>query len=105
MSYNQAMMAANAGATYVSIFSGRIRDIGYDANSVVREVHQTFREFHSPAQIIVGSIRQINDINDAIKSGADIVTVPPQFFKQLCNHPKTEEIVNQFVNDFQKWLT
>ncbi len=105
MSYNQTMMAANAGATYVSIFSGRIRDIGYDANSVIREVHQTFREFRNPAQIIVGSIRQINDINDAIKSGADIVTVPPQFFKQLCSHPKTEEIVNQFVSDFQKWLT
>lgn len=105
MSFNQAIMAANAGASYVSIFSGRIRDIGYDANTVIREVHQAFKEFNSPAKIIVGSIRHINDINEAIKAGADIVTVPPQFFKQMCHHPKTDEAVNQFVNDFKNWLT
>ena len=105
MSFNQAIMAANAGAAYISIFSGRIRDIGYDANTVIREVHQALKEFHSPAQIIVGSIRHINDINEAIKAGADIVTVPPQFFKQLCSHPKTDEAVNQFVSDFSKWIS
>lgn len=105
MSFNQAIMAANAGATYVSIFSGRIRDTGYDANSVIRDVHQAFKEFQSPAQIIVGSIRQINDINEAIKAGADIVTVAPQFFKQMCSHPKTDEVVNQFVSDFNKWMS
>jgi transaldolase len=103
MSYNQAVMAARAGANYVSLFWGRIRDIGYDAGSIVRAVHQTFREWGSASEIIVGSIRHIADINEAIQAGADILTVPPKFFPQLCAHPKTDEAVNQFVTDFRKW--
>jgi transaldolase len=103
MSYNQAIMAARAGANYVSLFWGRIRDIGYDAGSIVRAVHQTFREWGSTSEIIVGSIRHIADINEAIQAGADILTVPPKFFPQLCAHPKTDEAVNQFVTDFRKW--
>jgi transaldolase len=105
MSYNQAVMAARAGADYVSLFWGRIRDIGYDAGYVVRQVHQTLREWNSDSQIIVGSIRHIADINEALQAGADILTVPPKFFPQMCAHPKTEEAVNQFVNDFRKWTT
>jgi transaldolase len=102
MSYNQAVMAARAGANFVSIFWGRIRDIGYDAGSVVRQVHQTFRSWNSSSEIIVGSIRHIADINEALQAGADIITVPPKFFPQMCAHPKTDEAVNQFVNDFRK---
>ncbi len=105
MSYNQAMMAANAGANYVSLFWGRIRDIGYDAGQVVTQVHETFRKWNSPSQIIVGSIRHIMDINQAQQAGADIVTVPPQFLPKLCVHPKTDEAVNQFITDFKSWLT
>jgi transaldolase len=105
MSYNQAIMAAQAGANFVSLFWGRIRDIGYDAGAVVRQVHQTLREWAHPSQIIVGSIRHIMDVNEALQAGADIVTVPPKFFRQMTQHPKTDEAVNQFVTDFQKWLT
>src|SRR5438477_9552111 len=103
MSYNQAIMAARAGANFVSIFWGRIRDIGYDAGSVVRQVRQTLRDWNSPSEIIVGSIRHIADINEALQCGADILTVPPKFFPQMCAHPKTDEAVSQFVNDFRKW--
>ncbi len=103
MSYNQAIMAAAAGANYVSIFWGRIRDTGSDAATVVRQVHQTFAERQSPAEIIVGSIRQMIDINEAIQAGADIVTVPPQFFPKMCAHPKTDEAVQQFMRDFAAW--
>jgi transaldolase len=103
MSYNQAIMAARAGANFVSLFWGRIRDIGYDAGSIVRQVHQTFQKWSSPAEIIVGSIRHIADINEAMQCGADILTVPPKFFPQMCGHPKTDEAVSQFVSDFQKW--
>lgn len=103
MSYNQAIVAARAGANYVSLFWGRIRDIGYDAGSIVRQVHQTLREWGDPAEVIVGSIRHIADINEALQCGADILTVPPKFFPQMCAHPKTDEAVNQFVNDFRKW--
>jgi transaldolase len=105
MSYNQALMAARAGASFVSLFWGRIRDVGYDAGSIVRQVHATFREWQTPAEIIVGSIRHIADINEALQAGADIITVPPKFFPQMCAHPKTDEAVNQFVNDFRKWQT
>jgi transaldolase len=103
MSYNQAIIAARAGANYVSLFWGRIRDTGYDAASVVRQVHETFREWHSPSEIIVGSIRQMIDVNEAIQAGADIVTVPPKFFPLMCAHPKTDEAVAQFVRDFAEW--
>lgn len=105
MSFNQAIMAANAGANYVSLFYGRIRDTGYDAASVVRQVRNTFREWNSPTEIIVGSIRHIHDVNDAIQAGADIVTVPPQFFRQMTSHPKTDEAVHQFLTDFERWLS
>ena len=103
MSYNQAVMAARAGANYVSLFWGRIRDIGYDAGSVVRQTAETFRSWGTSSEIIVGSIRHIADINEAIQAGAHILTVPPKFFPQMCGHPKTDEAVQQFVTEFQKW--
>jgi transaldolase len=104
MSFNQAVMAARAGANFVSIFYGRIRDIGYDAASIVRVTHQVFKEWNVPTEIIVGSIRHIHDVNEALQAGADIVTVPPKFFRQMVSHPKTDEAVHQFVTDFQNWL-
>jgi transaldolase len=105
MSYNQAVMAAQAGANFVSLFFGRIKDMGYDAAAVVRSVRQTFREWGCPSEIIVGSIRHIQDVNEAMQAGANIVTVPPKFFRQLTQHPKTDEAVNQFVADFRNWLS
>jgi transaldolase len=103
MSYNQAIMAARAGANFVSLFWGRIRDIGYDAGVVVRQVAQSLRESGSLSEIIVGSIRHIADINEAMQAGAHILTVPPKFFPQMCAHPKTDEAVHQFVTEFEKW--
>lgn len=99
MSYNQAVMAAQAGANFVSIFWGRIRDVGYDAGLIVRQVRETFGRWDAPAEIIVGSIRHIADVNEALQAGADIVTVPPKFFPQMCSHPKTDEAVSQFLRD------
>ncbi|MEW6382168.1 MAG: transaldolase family protein [bacterium] len=104
MSYNQAVMAADAGSDFVSLFSGRIRDIGHDSSAVIRAVKRTLIEWGCPSKIIVGSIRHIADINEAMQAGADIVTVPPKFFIQMCSHPKTTEAVNQFMSDFKEWL-
>lgn len=104
MSFNQAIMASRAGADFVSLFYGRIRDLGYDASTVVQKVHVAFKEWNVSSQIIVGSIRHICDVNEAFQAGADIVTVPPKFFKQLVSHPKTDEAVNQFLTDFKDWL-
>jgi transaldolase len=103
MSLNQAIMAAAAGADYVSLFYGRIRDLGYDAAAVVRQVRGLFREGAVPTRIIVGSIRHMCDVNEAFQAGADIVTIPPRFFPQLVAHPKTDEAVRQFVADFETW--
>jgi transaldolase len=103
MSYNQALVASRAGANYVSLFWGRIRDVGYDAGAIVRDVRRTFREWGCPSEIIVGSIRQMIDVNEAFLAGADIVTIPPKFLPLLCAHPKTDEAVQQFVQDFRAW--
>jgi transaldolase len=102
MSYNQAIMAAQAGANFVSLFWGRIRDLGYDPAPVVRQVAEAFRRLDEPAELIVGSIRHIGDVNEALQAGADIVTAPPKFFPQMCAHPKTDEVVRQFAEDFRK---
>jgi transaldolase len=103
MSFNQAYMAALAGANFVSLFYGRIKDIGYDARSVVEQTARAFRDGGIRSEIIVGSIRHIADINEALGAGAHIVTVPPKFFPQLTQHPKTTEAVNQFIADFSAW--
>ena len=103
MSFNQAVMAAQAGADFVSLFWGRIRDTGYDAAAVVRQTKQAFLADDCPSDIIVGSIRQMVDVNEAMQAGADIVTVPPQFLPLMCAHPKTDEAVQQFVRDFAEW--
>jgi transaldolase len=101
MAFNQAVMAAQAGANYVSLFWGRIRDLGSDAATVVRQVTDTFRRRNCPTEVIVGSIRHMADVNEAILAGADIVTVPPKFLPQMCCHPKTDEVVRQFASDCQ----
>ena len=103
MSLNQAIMAAQAGADFVSLFYNRIRDIGYDANVVVKSVCSLFKQWDLPVQVIVGSIRHIGDVNEAFLAGADIVTIPPKFFTQMLAHPKTDEAVSQFLSDFKNW--
>ena len=103
MSYNQAVMAATAGAKFVSLFWGRIRDVGYDAGSVVRTTRESLDKSGLDSEIIVGSIRHLVDVNEAIQAGAHIITVPPKFFPQMCAHPKTDEAVSQFMTEFRAW--
>lgn len=103
MSFSQALMAAHAGADYVSLFWGRIRDGGGDPPAIVRQVRTVYEQSGLSSQIIVGSIRQVEDITDASLAGAHIVTVPPKFFRALVSHPKTDEVVAQFLADFEVW--
>ncbi|HWW44932.1 MAG TPA: transaldolase family protein [Acidimicrobiia bacterium] len=104
MALNQAVMALGAGARYISLFWGRIRDTGYDASTVVSQVRELMDSSGSSGEIIVGSIRQMIDVNEALRAGAHIVTVPPQFFPKMCSHPKTDEAVHQFVTEFAAWM-
>lgn len=124
----QAIMAAAAGARYVSLFWGRIKDGGikqdnfnkgkkgqmiYDGTilnedfnpaNVVRKTRAIFNQSYPDSQIIVGSIRKGTDIMEAGLAGAHIVTVPPKFFPGMINHFKTDEVVSQFLKDFENWL-
>lgn len=127
MSVTQAMMAARAGARYVSLFWGRIRDgaidpemeaarteamgknaldaSDFDPAAVVRRTRELLDRDRIPAEIIAGSIRSVTDIRDAALSGAHIVTVPPKFFPDMAGHFKTDQVVQQFLTAFQAWVS
>lgn len=127
MAATQAVMAAQAGARYVSLFWGRIRDGGtdedvaearhnaktrktlddkdFDPAFVVRTARQWLDQINSPSEIIVGSIRSVIDVREAGLAGAHIVTVPPKFFPDMMQHFKTDQVINQFLTDFQQWLS
>jgi transaldolase len=104
LSFNQAMLAAKAGATYVSIFAGRVADEGNDPGVVIRNVRKWLDDWAHPAQIIVGSIRTLMDIQNAALSGAHIITIPPQFLPKMVDHKYTRETVRQFNRDAAKAL-
>jgi len=104
LSFNQAILAAKAGATYVSIFAGRIADEGNDPSTVIRNVRRWLDEWGYAAKIIVGSIRTTMDIQNAALAGAHIVTVPPQFLPKMADHKYTRETVRQFNQDAERAL-
>ncbi len=104
LSFNQAMLAAKAGATYVSIFAGRVADEGNDPAGVIRNVRQWLDAWAYSAKIIVGSIRAVMDVQTAAIAGAHIITIPPQFLSKMVDHKYTRETVGQFVNDANKAL-
>lgn len=97
MTVGQAMLAAQAGATYASIFYSRINDIGVDGLEVIRQSADLYKKSAFSTQIIVGSIRIPTQITDAAMAGADIITVPYKFFSQLANHPQTEATISEFL--------
>jgi len=96
MSFNQAYLAAHAGATYVSLFAGRIKDMGYDVPSVIAETRKLIDREGWRTRIIVGSIRHLADVNDALQAGAHIVTVPPAILKKMTWNPRTDEATREF---------
>ena len=96
MSFNQAYLAALAGATYVSIFSGRVRDMGYDVRPIIAQTRDQLDREDLAAKIIVGSIRHLMDVNEALESGAHVVTAPPPILRKMLHNPKTDETVREF---------
>jgi transaldolase len=96
MNFNQAYLAALAGGTYVSIFSGRVRDTGFDVRPVIRQTREQLDRESMSAKIIIGSIRHLMDVNEALSAGAHIVTVPPTILRKMLHHPKTDEAIEQF---------
>jgi transaldolase len=104
LSFNQAMLAAKAGATYVSIFAGRVADEGNDPAVTIGNVRRWLDDWELSSRIIVGSIRTVMDIQNAALAGAHIITVPPQFLPKMVDHRYTRETVRQFVQDAEKTL-
>ena len=104
LSFNQAMLAAKAGATYVSIFAGRVADEGNDPAVTIRNTRRWLDDWSLSSHIIVGSIRTVMDIQNAALAGAHIITIPPQFLPKMVDHRYTRETVRQFVQDAEKTL-
>lgn len=144
MTISQATMAAAAGARYVSLFWGRIRDMGtveqklqdptltqekrmilvsharlrrdylergaleerhFDPAYVVKSTREVVDKYYPNVEIIAGSMRSASDVKNAGLAGAHIVTVPPKFFPDLISNFKTDEVVQDFLRDFEKWLS
>jgi transaldolase len=102
-SATQALLAAKAGATFVSPFIGRIDDIGYDGMQLIREIRQIYDNYPElETEILAASIRTIGHVRDAAMIGADVVTVPPSVLKSLVQHPLTDKGLAQFVADWAK---
>ncbi|MEM0135946.1 MAG: fructose-6-phosphate aldolase [Thermoplasmatales archaeon] len=101
-SLNQALMVAKAGATYSSPFVGRLDDVGEDGMSLIEDIREVYDNYGLETKIIVASIRHPVHVRDAALIGADIATMPFEVFKKLINHPKTDEGLKRFLDDWQK---
>ena len=101
-SANQAVLAAKAGAKYVSPFIGRLDDIGQDGMGLIREIHQIFQNYKFKTQLLVASIRHPVHVVDAAKIGADVVTLPPDVLGKMLKHPLTDIGLKNFLADWEK---
>ena len=101
-SANQAILAAKAGASYVSPFIGRLDDIGQEGMLLVKELVQIFRNYQYDTQTLVASIRHPLHVIEAAKIGADVVTLPPEILGKMMKHPLTEIGLNSFLSDWKK---
>lgn len=101
-SANQALLAANAGATYVSPFVGRLDDIGTDGMELVREIMQIFETYGIETEVIAASIRHPQHALMAALAGADIATIPYKVLIQMMKHPMTDKGIESFMADWNK---
>ncbi|WP_170379703.1 fructose-6-phosphate aldolase [Ruegeria atlantica] len=98
---NQALLAAKAGATYVSPFVGRLDDINLDGADLIRDIRSIFDTYCIETEIIAASIRSPNHITEAALAGSDIATIPPSVIRKLVRHPLTDTGIEQFLNDWK----
>ncbi len=101
-SVNQALMVAKAGATYVSPFVGRLDDISEDGMSLIEDIKTVYDNYSIKTKIIVASIRHPVHVREAALIGADIATMPYDVMKKLISHPKTDEGLKRFTEDWEK---
>lgn len=100
-SATQALLAARAGATYVSPFLGRLDDIGDDGLGLIRDIAEIFEIHGIPTEIISASVRHPIHVIECAKAGADIATVPYKVFEQMLKHPLTDSGIDKFLADWE----
>ena len=104
LSIGQIMFAAKAGATFVSLFAGRISDEGGNSAEVISETVEWLERWDYKSELIVGSIRSAGDVISAALAGAHIITVPPQYLDKMADHKYTRSTVKDFIADAQSAL-
>ena len=98
----QAILAAKAGATFISPFIGRLDDIHLDGMDLIADIREIYDNYGYDTQILAASIRSVNHIIEAAKIGADVITAPPAVIKSMANHPLTDKGLEQFNKDWAK---
>ena len=101
-SANQALLAAKAGATFISPFVGRHDDVGFDGMDLIEDIRLIYDNYDFATEILVASVRHPVHILQAAKIGADVVTAPPAVLKNLAKHPLTDRGLEQFAADWAK---
>ena len=101
-STSQALLAASAGATYVSPFVGRLDDIGQDGVALVKDIAEIFQIYNVKTEIIAASIRSAKHVTEVARAGSDIATVPYKVFEEMMKHPLTTAGIDRFLAD---WAT
>jgi transaldolase len=100
----QALVAAKAGATYVSPFIGRLDDIGHDGMDLIRSMREIFDNYGYPTEILAASVRHTMHVVECARAGADVVTMPFSVIGQLIKHPLTDIGLEKFLADHKKNL-
>ncbi|EEB86055.1 fructose-6-phosphate aldolase [Roseobacter sp. GAI101] len=101
-SANQALIAAKAGATFISPFIGRLDDINLDGMELIQDIRTVYDNYGFETQILAASIRSPNHVLEAARIGADVMTAPPEVIKKLASHPLTDKGLEQFMADWAK---
>lgn len=98
----QALLAAKAGASFISPFVGRLDDVGQDGMELIADICQIYEAYNFKTEVLVASVRHTMHVVEAAKMGAHVATMPPAVIKQLFNHPLTDKGLAQFVADWAK---
>ncbi|MEM9522426.1 MAG: fructose-6-phosphate aldolase [Pseudomonadota bacterium] len=99
---NQALLAAKAGATFISPFIGRLDDINLDGMDLIADIREIYDNYDFETEILAASIRTVNHVTECAKIGADVVTAPPDVIKKLVLHPMTDKGLDAFLKDWEK---
>ena len=101
-SETQAILAAKAGATYISPFVGRLDDVGEDGVELIKNIKKIYENYNFSTKILAASIRSIEHVEQVAKIGADVITLPPKIFRQLIKHDLTDKGLEIFLSDWKK---